>query len=42
MDNYLLIADHQGYDKQIHVSDKSTFVIKILYKFNLIMSPLIN
>lgn len=42
MDNYLLIADHRGYDKQIHVFDKSTFVIKILYKFNLIMSQLIN
>lgn len=25
MDNYLLIADHRGYDKQIHVFDKNTF-----------------
>ena len=25
MDNYLLIADHRGYDKQIHVFDKNSF-----------------
>ena len=25
MDNYLLIADHRGYDKQIHIFDKNSF-----------------
>ena len=25
LDNYLLIADHRGYDKQIHIFDKNSF-----------------